>query len=124
MPRECGREPFFTYLPRERNEGFGNVQALVVKAGYDFAKAGLKTSVQAGHFQLPDVKNLVLNKYGMPAYQQVNAEFSYNPSFMPHLNLQVVFVYKAGRGNAYGKAGYIFNKVDMSNYSLVLNYDW
>ena len=28
MPREWGRDPFFTFLPRERSEGFSNVHAL------------------------------------------------------------------------------------------------
>ena len=27
MPREWGREPFYTFLPRERNEGLGGVNA-------------------------------------------------------------------------------------------------
>ena len=31
MPREWGRDPFFTFLPRERNEGFGDVDAIMAK---------------------------------------------------------------------------------------------
>jgi len=73
-PREWGREPFFTFMPRERTEGFGDVKAFVAKAAYNFPKAGLKTSVQVGHFRLPDVVNAELNKYGMPSYNQLNAE--------------------------------------------------
>jgi len=34
MPREWGREPFFTFMPRERNEGFGDVNALITKIQY------------------------------------------------------------------------------------------
>ena len=29
MPREWGRDPFFTFLPRERNEGLGDVHAIM-----------------------------------------------------------------------------------------------
>ena len=32
MPREWGKEPFYTFLPRERNEGLGNIHAFTVKA--------------------------------------------------------------------------------------------
>ncbi len=28
MPREWGKEPFYTFIPRERNEGTGDVHAL------------------------------------------------------------------------------------------------
>ncbi len=31
MPREWGREPFYTYMSRERNEGLGNVNAVTGK---------------------------------------------------------------------------------------------
>lgn len=34
MPREWGREPFFTFLSRERNEGMGDVHAFVLKLDY------------------------------------------------------------------------------------------
>src|SRR6476620_9483252 len=124
MPREWGREPFFTFMPRERNEGFGDVQAFVIKTAYSFPKAGLKTSLQVGHFQLPDVKNVALNKYGMPSYNQLNAELRYTPTFVTKLDLQFLYVYKDGTGNTYQNPGTIFNKVNMALYNIVINYNW
>lgn len=124
MPREWGREPFFTFMPRERNEGLGDVQAFVIKTAYNFPKAGLKTSLQAGHFQLPDVQNVVLNKYGMPSYNQLNAELRYTPTFVTKLDLQFLYVYKDGTGNMYQNPGAIFNKVNMALYNVVINYNW
>jgi hypothetical protein len=38
MPREWGRDPFFTFMPRERNEGYGNVHAFVGKLSYNLEK--------------------------------------------------------------------------------------
>jgi hypothetical protein len=124
MPREWGREPFFTFMPRERNEGFGNVQAFVVKTAFNFPKTGLKTSLQLGHFPLPDVKDVALNKYGMPSYNQVNAEVRYTPTFAPKFDLQFLYVYKDGTGNTWQNAAYVFNKVEMSLYNLAINYTW
>lgn len=124
MPREWGREPFFTFMPRERNEGFGDVHAFVIKTACNFPKAGLKTSLQAGHFQLPDVKNVALNKYGMPSYSQVNAELRYTPKFASKLDLQFLYVYKDGTGRAWQNPGSVFNKVNMALYSVVINYSW
>lgn len=48
MPREWGREPFFTFLPRERNEGFGDVHALMGKLSYNNSKISVKTSLAVG----------------------------------------------------------------------------
>jgi hypothetical protein len=31
MPREWGRDPFYTFMPRERNEGYGDVNADIDK---------------------------------------------------------------------------------------------
>ena len=77
MPREWGKDPFFTFMPRERNEGFGNVDAVVTKLNYNIPKTNLKTSLSFGYFHLPDVKNYKLNKYGMPSYTQLNADVRY-----------------------------------------------
>lgn len=124
MPKEWGREPFFTFMPRERNEGMGDVQAFVAKAAYSFPRAGLKASLQVGIFQLPDVKNAALNKYSMPSYNQVNAEIHYLPPFARGLDLQLLYVYKGALGNTYQNPSIIFNKVNMSLYNVVLNYNW
>jgi hypothetical protein len=124
MPREWGREPFFTFMPRERNEGFGDVQSIVIKTVYNFPKTGIKLSLQAGHFQLPDEKNVALNKYGMPSFNQLNAEVRYTPTIARKLDLQFLYVYKDNRGNTFQNPGYVFNKVNMSLYNLVVNYNW
>ena len=124
MPREWGREPFFTFMPRERTEGFGDVQALVLKTSYHFPGAGLKTSLQVGRFHLPDVKDVALNKYGMPSYHQLNAEVRFTPAFAPKFDVQALYVYKRGSGNTYQNPGYVFNKVNLSHYNLVINYNW
>ena len=57
MPREWGQEPFFTYLSRERNEGLGNVAAVMGKVNYFEPKTRIKSSLAAGYYRLPDVKN-------------------------------------------------------------------
>jgi hypothetical protein len=59
MPREWGRDPFYTFMSRERNEGFGDVHALVSKLSYLTNQFPLKTSLSYGLFQLPDVKNIL-----------------------------------------------------------------
>lgn len=123
MPREWGREPFFTFLPRERNEGFGDLHALMAKVNYNIPKARIKTALATGYYQLPDVKNYRLNKYGLPSYLQANADFRYAFAKMLNgLEAQVLIVGKWNKGETYGSPKYTFNKVNMANINLVLNY--
>jgi hypothetical protein len=123
MPREWGRDPFYTFMPRERNEGFGDVNAYVGKVNYAFPKAPLKASVSYGYFQLPDVKNYSLNKYGLPSYTQLNVDLSYEfTNFLEGLEIQALYVHKTNQGETYQNEKYIINKVNMSNYNLILNF--
>ena len=123
MPREWGRDPFFTYLPRERNDGVGDVHAIMGKVNYNFTTARLKTSLAAGYYKLPDVKNYRLNKYGLPSYTQVNADVRYPfAGMLKGLEAEVLFVGKINNGETYNNKRFEFNKVNMALYNLVLNY--
>jgi len=123
MPREWGREPFFTFLPRERNEGFGDVHALMAKVNYNLPGSGLKTALSAGYYKLPDVKNYRLNKYGLPSYTQANADIRYAfTGILKGLEAQLLVVWKMNTGELYNNERFEFNKVNMLQYNFVLNY--
>lgn len=123
MPREWGREPFYTFLARERNDGAGNVHAVVAKISYAFFNGTLKPTVAYGHYYLPDVKDYRLNKYGMPSYNQVNVDVRYSfPKYLKGLSLQLLMVYKGNLGNTYNEYKYQFNKVNMFNWNFVIDY--
>lgn len=125
MPREWGREPFYTFLPRERNEGAGNLHAITAKVAYAFFKGRLKPSISYGHYFLPDVKDYELNKYGMPSYNQVNVEVRYSfPKYLQGLSLQLLMVYKGALGDTYNEYKYSFNKVNMFNWNFVVDYNF
>lgn len=123
MPREWGRDPFFTFLPRERNEGAGDISAGVIKLDYKFSGNRFRTALAYGYFDMPDVKNYRLNKYGMPAYSQLNADLRYNfGGCFKGLDAQLLVAAKFGHGDAYGNNRFVINKVDMLNYNLVMNF--
>ncbi|MFN4313962.1 MAG: OprD family outer membrane porin [Chitinophagaceae bacterium] len=123
MPREWGRDPFFTFLPRERNEGLGDVHAFVLKTGYKIPKIRLKAEAAIGYYDLPSVTNYRLNKYGMPSYGQLNLDLRYEFSgFLKGFDTQLLFVHKTKTGNSFGNDRYVINKVDMSVWNLVVNY--
>lgn len=123
IPREWGREPFFTFLPRERNEGFGDVHAVMGRVNYNIPKASVKTSLAAGYYKLPDVKNYFLNKYALSSYIQLNADIRYSfTGLMKGLEAQLLIAGKLKYGETYNNKKSEFNKVNMMLYNFVLNY--
>lgn len=122
MPREWGKEPFYTFLPRERNEGLGNVHAFVLKGAYTSANTHFKTGLGYGYYHLPDVKDVRLNKYAMPSYHQFNADASYSFSGMfKGFEIRALVVYKLQQGEDYGNLKVIYNKVNLLNINIILD---
>ncbi|TAH19663.1 MAG: outer membrane porin, OprD family [Cytophagales bacterium] len=122
-PREWGLEPFFTFMKRERSDGFGDVHAVNLYFIHQIPQKRLRLEGGIGHYQLPDVKNTRLNKYGMPSFFQFNAEMRYRfKGFLEGLDVQLLATYKINEGELYDNERYRINKVDMVNYNVVLNY--
>ncbi len=123
MPREWGRDPFFTFMPRERNEGYGDVHALNSTFTFSMPEQHMKISFTGGYFDLPDTRNYRLNKYGMPSYLQFNADIRYEfQGVLKGLDAQLLVVSKVNQGELHDDLKSEFNKVNMELYNLVLNY--
>lgn len=123
FPREWGRDPFFTFLPRERNEGLGDVNAITTTFTKAIPAKNLQFDFGLGTYKLPDVKNFRLNKYGMPSYSQMNIGVKYAPKkIFAGTEIQFLAVKKWNQGELYNDQKYRINKVDMLNYNLILNY--
>jgi len=123
MPREWGKEPFYTFLPRERNEGLGNVHAFVFKTSINSKNNRLKTGLGYGYYLLPDVKDYRLNKYGLPSYQQLNLDASYNfANFLKGLELKILVAGKLNQGETYNNLKYEYNRVNMINFNFILDF--
>jgi hypothetical protein len=125
FPREWGREPFFTFLPRERNEGLGDVNAFTINVDWSLFNRTLVVELGAGYYDLPDVRNYRLNKYGMPSYYQLNlnTKYSFN-CLLNGLNLELLYLYKGKPGDVYEEWKYVINKVNMHQVNFILNYNF
>jgi outer membrane porin, OprD family len=125
FPREWGREPLFTFLARERNEGLGNVNAFTINFLHDLFKQKLNTEIGAGYYKLPDVKNARLNKYGFPSYYQLSIDVKYSFSgLLDGLNAELLYLYKKRTGEVYEDLKYVINKADMCQLNIIINYDF
>ncbi len=125
MPREWGRDPFYTFMPRERNEGLANVHAYVVKAGRSFPKQSSSINLAVGHYSLPSVYDYEANKYGLPSYNQLNIDYRYSfKGMLRGLEAQILYVYKGKASNEIIDDRYIINRVNMGQWNIVLNYNF
>lgn len=125
MPREWGRDPFYTFMARERNEGLANANALVSTFSYKFPKTGIKTNLSMGYFDLPDAADFARNKYGLPSYTQLNLDIRYDfKGWLQGLNTQLLIYHKwkTEDGELAGK--YLINKVNMQGWNIVFNYNF
>ncbi len=124
-PREWGREPFYTFMPRERVEGSGDSHSITGRVNWQADNKRLRLEAMYGHFYLPDVKNTALNKYAFPAFNQFNFDVRYRFGRpLEGLQAQFLYVWKGRLGDVYGTEKYVINKVDISLYNLILNYTY
>jgi hypothetical protein len=120
MPREWGREPFYTFIPRERNEGAGDVNAMTIVYSLHAPTSKWRATVATGLYLMPDVLHYKLNKYGMPSYLQANLDVHYKLS--KGMDVQFLIAHKWKMASTHGSLNHIFNKVNMSLLNVVLNY--
>lgn len=125
FPREWGRDPLLTFMQRERNEGAGDVHAVNVTWTQFFDKKAGRLFAGLGYYEMPDVKNTRLNKYSLPSYIQFNISYLHNfKGFFKNMSLETLIVHKWNQGNIYDNEKYRINKVDMTNYNMILNYSF
>lgn len=123
MPREWGREPFYTFMARERNEGLGGVNAWTVNNEFITKNKQWKLGLSYGQYYVPHPDDYRLNKYGLPSYQQINVSADYSfKGFLKNMDIQLLLVWKGNLEKEPVLAKNKINKVNMLNNNLVLNY--
>lgn len=129
-PREWGKDPLFTFQKRELGDGYGNENAWLVRAKYNFAKLGvngLKLIVdysQHNRQSLTGPEKFKYNKYAFGSYNQTNVDVIYN---LNHLvkgaNIEFLFVNKQDRTNT-TNYNFLENKSEMQQYNVIFNWNF
>ncbi|SDA42603.1 hypothetical protein SAMN03080617_00378 [Algoriphagus alkaliphilus] len=123
FPREWGREKFFVSMQRERFEGMGGVNAWGVLYDQTFIQDKLKVSLGASQVNTPDLENIGLNKYGLPNYYHFTGLVDYRfTGFFKGLVLQLLVVHKKDDSDRNIPLEFVINRVNMTNYNLILDY--
>lgn len=122
MPREWGRDPFYTFMPRERNEGLANVHAFTAQCSKGLP-SGLKLGLGLGYYRLPSIFNVEQNKYGMPSYGQVNTSASYSfHGIWEGLEIRLLIAGKTNMDAENVPLKNQINKVNMINSNLIVDF--
>lgn len=121
QPREWGREIFYTFMPRERNEGMGNLTAINSNFTLTSHNQRFKNSIGYGYFNLPAITNYLMNKYSLNSYHQVNISSNYTfQDFWKGVELKFLVASKLKAGNESLDPKYIYNKVNLVNFNLIV----
>ncbi len=123
-PREWGKDAWYTFIPRERNEGFSSLDALTVFAEYTFPNTTVKAFVHLGFHWLPPLNSPSENKYNMPSYRQLNLGVKYAPKSISKLNFQLLVMNKEDMRNQNLNPNQVYNKVNMIHINGIVNWRW
>lgn len=122
FPREWGRDPFYTFIPRERNEGFANVHAITFNYQTRLTQT-LQLQLSVGNYAVPHPTNALKNKYAMPDYQQLNTSLLWRPQgFWKGLEVELLYMIKNNGGSEPLDDNFIINKVNMHHVNWIVNY--
>ena len=121
-PREWGKDAWYTFIPRERNEGFETVTAAVGYVSYRLVEIGMQVYTYAGIHILPDPLDAAANKYNFPSYRQHNFGLRYVPKKLKNLDFHLILVVKEPLTNQNLSAVQQYNKVDLLHFNGIINW--
>ncbi len=123
-PREWGKDAWYTFIPRERNEGFQQVDALVGYGEYRLEKIQTTIYAHLGFHWLPDLSDAPANKYNFPSYRQLNLGIKYQPKKIKNLDIHLILMSKDPMGEENINPNQIYNKVDLIHFNGIVNWRW
>ncbi|WP_111672285.1 hypothetical protein [Algoriphagus litoralis] len=123
-PREWGKDAWYTFIPRERNEGFESVNALMAYAEYRIDQSLVSLYGHLGFHWLTDTQDSAGNKYNFPSYRQVNLGVKYLPRKVKNLDFHLVLVSKEPLNDENLSPNQIYNKVDLVHFNAIVNWKW
>lgn len=123
-PREWGKDVWYTFIPRERNEGNSQLDALTAHVAYRLKNIPMSFYTWGGLHWLPDLSDAQANKYNMPSYRQINLGMKYQPENIKGLDVHLMLISKEPMNSEGLTNGQIFNKVEMLHFNAIVNWRW
>jgi hypothetical protein len=121
-PREWGKDAWYTFIPRERNEGYQSMEAFAAYLERRFDRKGLTAYLHMGFHWLPDMDNAFANKYNFPSYRQLNLGFKYKPYKTNRLDFHFLLMNKESLVKEDLTPAQQYNKVGLWHVNLIGNF--
>lgn len=123
FPREWGRERFFASLPRERFEGSGAVDALMLKYTYHKDKSPWTMEFGASTVNHAKLDAYEHNKYGVPSYFHFVGMVDYKfKGYLEGLDIKLLVAQKTAKNPAEIPDQFRINRVDLWNFNFIVDY--
>jgi hypothetical protein len=121
-PREWGKDAWYTFIPRERNEGFETATAVVGYVSYRFENLPLNLYSYSGLHFLPSTQDADANKYNFPSYRQHNIGLRYTPKKLKNLDFHLILMVKEPLTSKKLLPVQQYNKVDLWHFNGLINW--
>ncbi|HEX4888073.1 MAG TPA: OprD family outer membrane porin [Luteibaculaceae bacterium] len=123
FPREWGREPFYTFIPRERTEGVAGSRAITVQWQIKNPKQTPFTfELLGGWVNNPMPTEFAKNKYGLGSYFQWNGLVKYQGrGKWSGVQITALTMAKLNRSGSLA-AKHIFNRMNLLHGELIVDY--
>lgn len=126
LPREWGKEPFYTFQRRTRVEGLSDVTSLMAKWQMDWAgeNRDMRMFVTLGSNSTSAVNDFARNKYLVPSAVHLASNFKYtwNTNTFKGMSLEMLFAYRFLNEEINGVENYRINRADFFHTDLILSY--
>lgn len=126
LPREWGREPFYTFQRRTRVEGLSDVTSLMAKWQMDWSGEyrDMRLFVTLGSNKTPPVNDFARNKYLVPSAVHLATAFKYawKSETLKGMSLEMLFAYRFLNEEINGVENYRINRADFFHTDFILTY--
>ncbi len=126
LPREWGREPFYTFQRRTRVEGFRDVTSIMArwKRDWDNDDRIMSIFTSIGGNQMPDVDDPIRNKLSVPSHLHWDADIVYTPKnfFIDGFSAELYIAYRFLNDEIGNNESLRINKADFFHTDFILSY--
>jgi hypothetical protein len=126
FPRTWGREALFSFQPRERLEGRGDVHALLIQTEYRWnSSEKMEWLWRAGLSRVMGSQEVELNKYAMPNYHQFNFLLRWSSKLSGGKSIAFHAMYNSKPSVGFtGAPTEVINRTDLHHWELALQYEF
>ncbi|MEC7754041.1 hypothetical protein [Roseivirga sp. UBA1976] len=127
LPREWGREPFYTFQRRTRVEGASDVWAIMLKWQRSWVtdKSLYRFFTSIGKNKMPLATDYPKNKYTLPSHVHWDASLRYQPiAGDGKITAEIYLAYRFLAEDIQTNYNVLINRADFFHADIIFNYNF